>query len=92
MSPLDSPARRLVGFVSEAQPRTDWHEPDEQDIECVVVGDHLDNAFGNRITGDRGFQEFVVQLRSPTADLDINLATLLALATAGARDIVGGDR
>jgi len=60
--------------------REDMHEPDEQDIKAYVIGDHLDNAFGNSITLNDGFQEFVVVIRRNEKTEKFNLATLIALA------------
>lgn len=55
--------------------REDMHEPDEQGITCEVVGNHLDNAQGER-DGD----EYVVVLRRQDDEFRINLATLIAFA------------
>lgn len=68
--------------------RFDMHEPDEQDLEARVVGDHLDNAFGERIDEEMlegGYQEFVVVLQKRDSQgrriiERFNLATLIALA------------
>jgi hypothetical protein len=77
--------------------RYDMHEPDEQSLKAWVVGDHLDNAFGDSIVSDaiKGhYQELVVCLERymprtmvPTGGYvaeQLNLATLLALARIGA--------
>jgi len=90
----------LMGFAHKAKPQTCWHEPDEQEISAEVVGDHLDNACGNYIFEEDSphpmeiYQEFVVRLRQEREGeedltLDINLANLLAIATAGAKEIMG---
>lgn len=67
--------------------RADMHEPDEQDLKCRVVGDHLDNAFGEHINAEaiiRGSQEFVVVLERITehgVQIEaFSLANLIALA------------
>jgi len=73
--------------------RDDWHEPDNQSVVARVVGDHLDNAFGEHISFlavEEGRQEFVVIIQCNDTELakdkgvnrtlSINLATLLALA------------
>jgi len=72
--------------------RPDMHEPDEHGIKARIVGDHLDNAFGEdiRIEAIEGnFQEFVVILERDTnhgrKTEKFNLATLIALARLGAR-------
>jgi hypothetical protein len=65
--------------------REDMHEPDEQGIDAHIVGNHLDNAFGNGVVKemmDEGCQEFVVILENENTDkqMKINLANLIALA------------
>ncbi len=65
--------------------RDDMHEPDEQGLSARVVGTHLDNAFGESITGEfleRGYQEIVVILeRDSDGRVEkFNLASLIALA------------
>ena len=73
--------KELKEFTKECRPS--MHEPDEQDIEARVVGDHLDNAFGNNIRQkavEDGYQEYVIVLRKGTEQFKINLADLIALA------------
>ncbi|MHA2063248.1 MAG: hypothetical protein ACXABY_02585 [Candidatus Thorarchaeota archaeon] len=41
LQPVQSELVRLLDGC-----RVDMHEPDEQDVEAVVVGTHLDNAIG----------------------------------------------
>lgn len=64
--------------------RIDMHEPDEQGIECILVGDHLDNACGEHIDIDaiqRHYQEYVLCLKNDKGQsFQINLADLIALA------------
>lgn len=66
--------------------REDMHEPDEQDLSAMVIGDHLDNAFGNQLglmykpECDLVSQEFVVVLKRNSKVKVFNLATLIALA------------
>ena len=70
--------------------RDDMHEPDEQGISAVVLGNLLDNAMGDypevikRSYADDGpspFMEYVVCLKDEEGDqMWINLATLIALA------------
>ena len=72
--------------------REDMHEPDEQGVKAKVIGDHLDNAFGDSIRIDaiidgyqefvviHGYQEFVVILNREGHIEKFNLATLIALA------------
>ena len=91
MRGLIGTAQRLAVFADLAQPRPDWHEPDEQGITVAVKGKKLDNAFGDDGTGFDGEQyEKVVVLRcSDTGQEErLNLASLLALATYGARMLV----
>jgi hypothetical protein len=69
----------LVKFTKNC--REDMHEPDEQDISAVVVGDNLDNAFGKYVSPDGKYQEFVVVLKNgKDGMLAVNLASLIALA------------
>ena len=76
--------RELVAFTRDC--RDDMHEPDEQGIGVsAVLGDHLDNAFGNVIMPEavgEGFQEYVVIMEDEKTDrqLKVNLADLIALA------------
>lgn len=61
----------------------DMHEPDNQDISARIVGDHLDNAFGEHIGTEaieEGYQEYVVILRRNNKFEKFNLADLIALA------------
>lgn len=63
--------------------RDDMHEPDEQGLKARVVGDHLDNAFGDHIDAKAiigGFQELVVILSRNGRDECFNLANLINLA------------
>lgn len=64
----------LVAFLAEC--KEDMHEPDEQDVSAKVVGDGLNNAFGN--SGE--CQEMVVVFRKGKKEYRVNLATLIALA------------
>ncbi len=81
--------------------RLDMHEPDEQNVKCSVIGDHLDNASGERISVDaleRRYQEFVVCLERFVEDESdsknnhfvkerFNLASLIALARLAVVDV-----
>lgn len=56
---------------------------DGNDVSAHVIGDHLDNAFGESINGDqleKGYHEYVVVLHKGMDNMKINLATLIALA------------
>jgi hypothetical protein len=90
-------AQELLTFTEGS--REDFHEPDEQGIELIgLVGTKLDNAYGNSIDAKYiadGFQEAIVLLRKDTGkpglghykNLVINLATLIALARIGAKQL-----
>jgi hypothetical protein len=69
--------------------RDDMHEPDQQGIKASVIGNHLDNAFGDSILPialDGGYQEFVVTIDREDEETGevtrerFNLANLIALA------------
>ena len=66
--------------------RDDMHEPDEQDLKCRIVGDHLDNACGAHVSATaivEGHQEYVICLerfQGTPIRLFVNLADLIALA------------
>lgn len=63
-----------------AKCREDMHEPDEQGIEAIVTGTHLDNAMGDN--PNYNCCEFTIRLRNTnTEEYEwFNLATLIALA------------
>lgn len=76
---------RLLKITEGCRP--DMHEPDEQGLSARVIGDHLDNAMGERIDPYlifSGAQELVVLLERSTDEgvktEAFNLATLIALA------------
>jgi hypothetical protein len=86
---LDNFGTRLLEITKGC--REDMHEPDEQELTASVIGEKLDNAFGEGIIPygiENGFQEYVVILRRYTTDgfkiEKFNLATLIALARKGA--------
>lgn len=73
----------LQAFTADC--REDMHEPDGQGISAVVVGNHLDNAFGASVIQEHiksGYQEFVVVLKKEGSrkSLNVNLSSLIALA------------
>lgn len=80
---------QLAEFAREHKLRDDWHEPDEQGINAIVVGTHLDNANCSPPkdgwdTPQEASVEFGVYLvddetQQPLAF--VNLALLLAFAT-----------
>lgn len=91
--------KRLLDFVARRRPRDDWHEPDEQGIGATFVGKKLDNAEGDLpyyglaydfIDPGRDLRsvvahELLVVLRHEDGEeVTLNLASVLALATAGA--------
>jgi len=86
---LESKLIELKKFAESC--RVDMHEPDEQCISAHVIGDHLDNANGERIRLDaieEKWQEFVVILTDESDNkCKINLATLIALARLAVVDL-----
>lgn len=95
-------AKLVADWATKYKMRTDWHEPDEQDITAFVFGTRLDNACGNHIDQkaiDGEYQELVVEIahRPPLDDgregpaddsLRVNLANLLAIVTRYYREHV----
>jgi hypothetical protein len=73
----------LVYFKDVYGVRLDWQEPDEQDVDAIVTGVHLDNAMGaNQGSIPAYSQELVVHLTvEGGVEISINLADLLAMAT-----------
>lgn len=71
----------LVALAAALRVRPDWHEPDEQDVSAIVVGDHLDNAMGSGVEHDHGEQQVILSVAGEPVAC-INLATLLAWAAA----------
>ena len=79
---------RLLEITKDC--RDDMHEPDEQGISAIVLGNHLDNAMGDypeimkRTWAEDGpspHMEYVVCLQNEINEqVWINLATLIALA------------
>jgi hypothetical protein len=91
LSRINAPSE-LEDFRAVAGMRTDWHEPDEQDVTAYVIGDHLDNAFGPTVDRNHGELNVVLARRSRNAEgyvlhpqAVVNLATLLGWATDYAR-------
>lgn len=81
---MENILKELVAFTKGC--REDMHEPDEQGVGVsAVVGNHLDNAFGNDIEPflmEHNSQEYVVIMENENMDkqLKVNLADLIALA------------
>src|SRR5574341_2349318 len=75
---------RLIAITEKCS--VDMHEPDNQGIEAIVTGFHLDNAMGiDHPAPYNNHGEFLVRLRKETSDdryIDecFNLADLIALA------------
>jgi len=71
--------------------RSDFHEPDEQEIEFIgCIGTKLDNAFGSKIYPNRledGYQEVVILVRKQNKNYQFNLADIFALAKVGATQL-----
>ncbi len=76
----------LKELARELKVRPDWHEPDEQEVDAVVVGNNFDNAgFWPREcaieTKDRLIMEkYVIIKKNGKPVATVNLATLLAWA------------
>lgn len=92
----------LTTLAWELGVRSDWHEPDEQDVDARIIGNHLDNAMGSSAeacivhtaSGDHDHTEYNVILTRGGEDDDsrtdvavINLATLLAWASDSASSV-----
>lgn len=70
---------QLAALAKVAGVRPDWHEPDEQDINAYVIGDHLDNAMGSAFTGNCNELNVVLTFGGKPSAV-VNLATLLSWA------------
>lgn len=58
--------------------RSDWHEPDEQDITATVIGHNLDNAsthVDDVYDHDRSYDSFTVVLHEQAIDEENSLVT-----------------
>lgn len=68
--------KRLVNVTRKCRPN--MHEPDEQEVRAIVVGTHLDNAFGDNPTRA---DELTVGITNTHGGMEwFNLASLIALA------------
>lgn len=65
--------KELQELATKLGVRSDWHEPDEQEVEAVVIGFNFDNAGSPD-------EEIVIIRKSRKIVGEINLATLLAIA------------
>lgn len=85
VQPINNPAE-LAAFAEKYQLRTDWHEPDESDVDARVYGEQLDNAMGaGWILNSERDGELNVVLRVSGKDTAVvNLANLLAWAAQSA--------
>lgn len=84
--------KHIVDWMTEMKARLnmatagcneEMHEPDEQGVSALVVGQKLDNAMGNEIIPEaisQGWQEYVVILNNNGKTEAFNLACLIALA------------
>lgn len=89
---LQTYAIGLIEFARCHGLRHDWNKPDNEGVTATIIGDHLDNAMGPKIIGsllESGHHEYVIRLKGPKRDMDVNLADLLALATQASREILG---
>lgn len=86
ISDLKNTAEKLVKWARDHKVRDDWHEPDEQGLSARVVGQKLDNAFGDSgfvLDDDVDPVEMLVILRDGEGKtLRVNLASVLALAAS----------
>lgn len=76
---LSLEGRALLNFANHTGVRPDWHEPDEQEVTAKIVGESFDNAGGS------GEMEIILAVGDNTS-VCLNLASVLALATAYARE------
>lgn len=74
-------AMRLAQFADRHGMRLDWHEPDAQGVQAVVMGKSFDNAMGIDKDAAGHFIEKVVVLVADGDEVVVNLANLLALVT-----------
>ena len=66
---------QITSFM-QANKMMDWHEPDEQEVDVIVTGNHLDNAMG--AWDNKRNAEFVIHLTvEGEKRLSLNLADLL---------------
>jgi hypothetical protein len=92
----------LVKFANLHGLADDWHDagqppPGASPISVMVSGSRLDNIFGNLVMVDEGeiSPEYLIHLGGNRAKCVVNLATVLAMATAYARQqiaLAGGSR
>lgn len=75
---MEQVQKKLAKFADRNKLRRDWHEPDEQGCSAGVTGCILDNA---------GYEdrEMTVHLFCGKHHIQVNLATLLAIASFPAR-------
>lgn len=76
----------LVALAEELGVRPDWHEPDNQGVDIVVLGDDFDNAMPAGELYGPEHMEYCVVIRREVDDVRrdvavVNLATLFAWAT-----------
>jgi len=72
----------LSKLAADLGVRSDWHEPDEQEVDVRIRGNHLDNAMGStmRDIGDNNEAgEYNIVITRAGRDVAVvNLATLLS--------------
>jgi hypothetical protein len=74
----------LIQVAQELGVRTDWHEPDEQEVTTTTHGTSFDNAgfWGDGRSRYRSYEEqHIVLYKEGRAVAVVNLATLFAWAT-----------
>lgn len=72
----------LAALAQTLRVRPDWHEPDEQEVDVRIRGNHLDNAMGSTmrdIGDDNEAGEYNIVITREGRDVAVvNLATLLS--------------
>jgi hypothetical protein len=80
---------QLIQLADDLGVRPDWHEPDEQEVSALCVGDDFDNAgfwpAGRGFRGPSGkgetTEKHVIIWKGGQAVAAVNLASLLAWAS-----------
>jgi len=80
---------QLADVAAELKVRVDWHEPDEQEVNARIIGNHLDNAMGSRFEtipdddpSNPAGELNVIITRDGEDYAVVNLATLLSWGSA----------
>ncbi len=74
---------RLLVFAQESGLLPSWLDPQALGVSACVTGNTLDQAIGSdMLDGQQANLEMLIHLESPRGRCTVNLATVLALATA----------